>query len=340
MLQGSNLLFNCCVITLFRLSWLLVLIIRKMVCHQSHPTTLKEVRPKRALLRSYPTMWGTLQPYPAFLLLLHDGKNGIEVLGQFISCADASTRTNLFSDFCCEHRWYISWCISITFSQCICSRDGAWWLHKEMLWGDSHQRCTKRPKCATSDLDALQETSMGWYKKMRANTLWICPSGVMKEALQNKMSCWIRVGSAGPKWEGLEEHICILPACHLPPVPDSDIRPAPPLHFCSREPFKGGRVATSMKSAQLSWRLPSTHNTLWVNGALQAPSLLPAAGQFRPQLKQDTRRHCNVRAGADRMVAQWLSFSLPGSTIQDKQLNCLQWLFQARKLPDKRATSS
>ena len=92
-------------------------------------------------------------------------RNGIEVLGQFISCADASTRTNLFSDFCCKHRWYISWCISITFSQCICSRDGAWWLHKEMLWGDSHQHCTKRPKCATSDLDALQETSMGWYKK-------------------------------------------------------------------------------------------------------------------------------------------------------------------------------
>ena len=63
MLQGSNLLFNCCVTALFRLSWVLVLIIRKMTCHQSHPTTLKEVRPKRALLRSYPTMWGTLQPY-------------------------------------------------------------------------------------------------------------------------------------------------------------------------------------------------------------------------------------------------------------------------------------
>ena len=99
-------------------------------------------------------------------------------------------------------------------------------------------------------------------------------------------------------------------------MPDSDIRPAPPLHFCSREPFKGGRVATSMKSAQLSWRLPSTHNTLWVNGALQAPSLLPAAGQFRPQLKQDTRRHCNVRAGADRMVGQWLSSSLPGQAVE------------------------
>ena len=79
--------------------------------------------------------------------------------------------------FCCKHRWCISWCISITFSQCICSRDGAWWLHKEMLWGDSHQHCTKRPKCATSDLDALQETSMEWYKKMRANISWICPSG-------------------------------------------------------------------------------------------------------------------------------------------------------------------
>ena len=217
MLQGSNLLFNCCVTALFRLSWVLVLIIRKMACHQSHPTALKEVRPKRALLRSYPAMWGTLQPYPAFLLLLHDGRNGIEVLDQFISCADASTRTNLFSYFCCKHRWCISWCISITFSQCICSRDGAWWLHKEMLWGDSHQHCTKRPKCATSDLDALQETSMGWYKKMRANILSICPSGVMKEALQNKMSCWIRVGSAGPTWEGLETHICILASLPAPP---------------------------------------------------------------------------------------------------------------------------
>ena len=172
--------------------------------------------------------------------------------------------------------------------------------------------CNFRFRCTSGDFNGMiQKDESQHFVNMSEWT-----SGAMKKVLQNNRSCWIRVGSAGPTWEGLEAHICILPACQLPPVPDSDIRPAPPLHFCSREPFKGGRVATSMKSAQLSWRLPSTHNTLWVNGALQAPSLLPAAGQFRPQLKQDTRRHCNVRAGADRMVGQWLSSSLPGQAVE------------------------